>query len=244
MATYFDEKGYRAKSTGFQKRVINWTKIANMFDGLEYVIRQLEKMAILSTSMADLIILTMKLRSEELKAEKELASPTDEMYDFTRKVYGGLIYHGVDDATIQQIFMRGRPDPLNTPPEQVQILLQAIKSAFGDVLMDHPIALEKGPDLERLLAARMEMVEAERAAENATLKARAELIECGHQMDNAITILKYLSRADNVNVDGIYRALFPLPKESKPASTETTEPVTTPDEVLVDEEDIIVGGSA
>ena len=249
MATFFMERLYRDKGAKYDKQVTNWEETADDFEELKYVPEHLEYMASLSRKLTELVVLVLKLRSLEMAAEKKLESPTEGMYDIIKQIYGGLMYHGVDDDIIALIFMHGRPDPLNTPPAQVEKLLKQIKAAFDDTLKDHKIAEEKGPDVDRLLTERRSVVETEHEAERATLKARAQLVECSSEMDKAITALRHLSRAENVYVKGVYRAFFPLAKEPKPSSEEpvttsdSDESVTTSDEPENNEEDFIVGGS-
>ena len=213
MATFFDERLYRTKSMEFEKMMINWAKIIESFEGLYYVLEHFEKMYVMPQKMGELITQALKMRSEEMRAEKKLETPTEGMYDLMRKIYGGLIYHGVDDETVEQIFMRGRPDALNTPPAQVEMMLKRIKAAFDNVLKYHQIAAEKGQELNRLLEEWKELVETEQLAERAARKARSELVKYSNDMQDAIVILRHLSRADNVKIKGVYRAMFPIPKE-------------------------------
>ena len=242
MATHIGEKGYRIKRVDFEKLLEKAEKVAAAFPNLLYIPLHLEHMGTLPIKMGELLTSARTLRGDEVRAEKELTDPTEEMYTVTRQIHAGLIYLGVADDIIEEIFSTGRPDPLNTPPEQVKILLEHIDAAFEGRLKDHEIALQKGPTVKQLLEERTELIERERVAEKAVLTARRKLVECSREMDRAHSVLVHLSRADNINNKGVYRALFPLKKESKPdESTIDTTDNFLPGEIV--DEEIILGGS-
>ena len=243
MATYIDDLLYRSKAKSFEDYIVLFDKVLPGYPGLLFTPQYIESIRGLPPKLLRLTSKALNLRGVELEAEEALEDPSKKLFGLIQKIHSGMIFFDVPEPVIQRLFPKDRPDPKNTSASELRMMLERISDAFEGVLNGHEIERLKREEVQEVLNSRVELVQVEKTAENAALKARTEIISCVREMDNAISFLSHLSRAENVLQPGIYRALFPVPITSKSSqqkedSTENKDKNTDP---LID--GLGVGGS-
>ena len=220
MATYINDRFYRKKSVELERRLRRFEDISKRFPDLRFVPPFLEESKALSGKFQQALIQFLKFRSDELIAEKNLKKPTDELAEVIHEIYSGMIFFGVEDSVVQKIFIKGLPEPKNTNPAELEMILERIFHVFQRDMKGHSIEEVKGAKVERILSERSRWFKAQALAEIEALKARKKVVKCYDEMRHVIRIMAHLVRADNVLNPGVYRVFFPHPKTRKSSAEE------------------------
>lgn len=238
MPTFIDDELYRRQVRQYRSRLKSYRRKADKYPTLRFVPDQLSRMEALPNQFENKLTQALDLRAKELQAEQALDNPTDEMYNLLSRVYGGMTFYGMDEATVQRLFPKGRPDAANTPAGEVETLLKRCNDLLSGELKSHELAVKLGPEVAKLAVDRANLVKNESKAEEATLQARGEVVALSQAMKNEESALWHLARADHLFTPGVFRDLFPAgtrPEaeaegegESNAEATSTTGATSTP----------------
>lgn len=224
MATFIDDRLYREQIRTFRLRLRAWERKAKKYAKARYLGTQLELMKKLPPQLEAKLNEAVALRAQEMEYEKKLENPTQEMYAVLQSVYGGMLFMNVSESIVFRVFPKGRPDPLNVPAGEVELVLKRCLGVLQEDLKEHILAKEKGAIIQKLVDERDTLVNKESDTETAALKARSELVALSAQLDDEENILRHLARADNVLLPGLYRDLFPVGASVEEEPTEDGQP--------------------